>query len=218
MNEPRIFQNPGSVPTKLSSVLAAASIFIMVVLPFALTLITGIKEKIVALGIITIVQALLAVQVVSREASLESVIMVTGMEDDRTDERRKIAHDAVLLAAIALLMAAASIAGTLSGWFPKVESSYNYISEIVLSILGLSVLLIRNRKILLMAILLESPIFVAFGHYGLIDTIRIALWQTIFSAVVLQLTIEIQGRELVHMARTAVVESALSRDVTTTTP
>lgn len=212
MNEPRIFQNPGSVPTKLSSALAAASIFIMVVLPFALTLITGIKEKIVALGIIAIVQSLLAVQVVSREASLESVIMVTGMEDDRTDERRKIAHDAVLLAAIALLMAAASIAGTLSGWFPKVESSYNYISEIVLSVLGLSVLLIRNRKVLLMAILLESPIFVAFGHYGWIDTIRIALWQTIFSAVVLQLTLEIQGRELVHMARTAVVESVISPD------
>ena len=218
MNEPRIFQNPGSVPTRLSSVLAAASIFLMVVLPFGLTFITGIKEKIVAVGIVAIIQTLLLVQVISREASLESVISVTGMEDDRTDERRKISHDAVLLAVIALLMAAASIAGTISGWFPRFDAGSNYLTEIVLSILGLSVLLIRNRRIVLMAILLESPAFVALGHYGWIDTIRIALWQTVFSAIVLQLAIEIQGRELVHMARTAMVESVIATNGTDNRP
>lgn len=211
LKEPRLFQHPGRISAKLSIALSAAGLFMTIVMPFAITLITGVKEKIVVLACLTVFQIFLALQVVSREASLESVIEMTNMEDDRAVERRKIAHDTILLSIISLLMTIASVTGVASGYFPKTSSIDNYASEVVLAFLGLSVLLIKNRKVLLMAILLESPIFVFFGYMGWIDVISIALWQTMFSTIVLNLTLEIQGRELVQMARASVTEAAIIR-------
>lgn len=210
LREPRLFEHPGKIPAKLSTALSAAGLFMTIVMPFAITLITGVKEKIVVIACLSVFQIFLALQVVSREAALESVIEFSGMEDERSFERRKIAHDAVLLSIISFLMMMASVGGILSGYFPKTAINDNYASEVILAFLGLSVLLIKNRKVLLMAILLESPIFVFFGYMGWIDVIAIALWQTMFSTIVLNLTLEIQGRELVAMARASTAEKALA--------